>query len=111
MSPLMPPTKFRLNLTCSGADVVWKWLPWRTSWISKPKDFSSSESLCLSDTFNQVSAKTDKVWEEMWFEEFQDGGHAALGYQNGTILAIKVKMLKFSKGHNSGKHFWNFFKS
>ena len=29
------------------------------------------------------------VWEEMSFEEFQDGypgGH--LGYQNGTILAI-----------------------
>ena len=27
-----------------------------------------------------------KVWEEMSFEEFQDGGH--LGYRNGTILAI-----------------------
>ena len=26
------------------------------------------------------------VWEEMWFEEFQEGGH--LGYQNRTILAI-----------------------
>ena len=26
------------------------------------------------------------VWEEMWFEEFQDGGH--LGYWNRTILAL-----------------------
>ena len=29
------------------------------------------------------------VWEEMSFEEFQDGRHGDhLGYQNGTILAI-----------------------
>ena len=29
------------------------------------------------------------VWEEMLFEEFQDGGRGGhLGYQNGTILAI-----------------------
>ena len=29
------------------------------------------------------------LWEEMSFEEFQDGpGH--LGYQNGTILAILI---------------------
>ena len=29
------------------------------------------------------------VWEEMSFEEFQDGRHGGhLGYQNGTILAI-----------------------
>ena len=26
------------------------------------------------------------VWEEMWFEEFQNGSH--LGYWNRTILAI-----------------------
>ena len=38
---------------------------------------------------HQVSAQSDMVWEEMSFEEFQDGhrgGH--LGYQNGMILAI-----------------------
>ena len=29
------------------------------------------------------------VWEEMSFEEFQDGHHGGhLGYQKGTILAI-----------------------
>ena len=29
------------------------------------------------------------VWEEMPFEEFQDGHHGGyLGYQNGMILAI-----------------------
>ena len=29
------------------------------------------------------------VWEEMVFEEFQDGRHGGhLGYRNGTILAI-----------------------
>ena len=29
------------------------------------------------------------VWEEMSFEEFQDGVHGGhLGYQNGTALAI-----------------------
>ena len=29
------------------------------------------------------------VWEEMSFEEFQDGGHGGhLGYRNGMILAI-----------------------
>ena len=29
------------------------------------------------------------VWEEMSFEEFQDGHHGSrLGYWNGTILAI-----------------------
>ena len=33
-----------------------------------------------------MPAQSDTVWEEMLFEEFQDGGH--LGYQNGTILAI-----------------------
>ena len=28
------------------------------------------------------------VWEEMVFEEFQDGHGGHLGYRNGTILAI-----------------------
>ena len=29
------------------------------------------------------------IWEEMLFEEFQDGRHGRhFGYQNGTILAI-----------------------
>ena len=37
---------------------------------------------CLPSSFGQP----DTVWEEMWFEEVQDGGH--LGYWNRMILAI-----------------------
>ena len=33
-----------------------------------------------------VKFQLNPVWEEMSFEEFQDGHH--LGYRNGTILAI-----------------------
>ena len=36
-----------------------------------------------------VSTQSHMVWEEMSFEEFQDGHHEGhLGYWNGTILAI-----------------------
>ena len=48
-----------------------------------------SESLCHSDASHQVSAQSDMVPEEMFFEKFQDGhrgGH--LGYQNRKNLAI-----------------------
>ena len=38
---------------------------------------------CLPSSFRSIQLN---VWDEMSFEEFQDGGH--LGYQNGTILAI-----------------------
>ena len=38
---------------------------------------------CLLSSFGSIYLM---VWEEMSFEEFQDGGH--LGYRNGTILAI-----------------------
>ena len=41
-------------------------------------------NLCHCDGSIQLS-----VWEEMSFEEFQDGCHGGhLGYPNGTILAI-----------------------
>ena len=63
-----------------------RWQPWRPSWISERKDFSNSESLCHSDASHQVSAQSDLFWEEMSFEEIQDGGH--LGYRNRTTLAI-----------------------
>ena len=36
---------------------------------------SNSESLCHPDASHQVSSIQLTVWEEMWFEEFQDGGH------------------------------------
>ena len=56
------------------------------SWISEWKDFSNFESLSHCDASHQVSAQSDLVWEEMLFEEFQNGG--LLGHPNGTILAI-----------------------
>ena len=37
---------------------------------------------CLPSYFDSILLT---VWEEMSFEEFQDGRH--LGYRNGTILA------------------------
>ena len=41
---------------------------------------------CLSSSFDWIPLT---VWEEMSFEEFQDGRHGGhLGYQNGMILAI-----------------------
>ena len=41
---------------------------------------------CLPSSFGSIGPT---VWEEMSFEEFQDGHHGGhLGYRNGTILAI-----------------------
>ena len=55
---LMPPIKFRFNLTYgSGADVVSRfsrWPPWRPSWTAERNDFSNSEPLCHSDASHQV---------------------------------------------------------
>ena len=70
----MPSIKFRLNQTYSlGGDVVCRISKWPPSWISEQNDFSNSESLCHSDTSNQVSAQSDMVSEEMSFEESEDG--------------------------------------
>ena len=85
----MLPITFRLNPTYGfGGDVLRRisiWPLWQPFWISERNDFSNSESLCRSDASHQVSAQSDMVWEEMSFEEFQDGRH---GYRNETILAI-----------------------
>ena len=48
------------------------------SWILERNDFSNSESLCCSNASHQVSAQSDMVWEELSFEEFQDGMAAIL---------------------------------
>ena len=57
-------------------------------WPPIRNDFSNSESLCRSDDSHQVSIQL-MAWEEMSFEEFQDGRHGGhLGYWNTTILAI-----------------------
>ena len=84
----MPPIKFRLNLTFEEFQDGHHPPQW-PSWLSEWNDFSNFESLCHCDASHQVSVQSDRVWEEMLFEEFQDGhpgGH--LGFPNGTILAI-----------------------
>ena len=57
---LMPPIKFGMNPHYSfGEDVVWRisrWPPWQPSWMSNWNEFSSSESPCLPNASNQVSA-------------------------------------------------------
>ena len=67
-----------------------KMAPWRPSWLLERNDFSNSESLCPCDASRQNFGSIQlKFWEEMSFEEFQDGHYGSqLGYQNGTILAI-----------------------
>ena len=41
---------------------------------------------CLPSTFSSIGLT---VWEELLFEDFQDGRNGSyLGYRNGTILAI-----------------------
>ena len=69
----------------------------------------SFEFLCHCDASHQVSAQSDSVWEEMSFEEFQDGCRSShLGYQNGTILAISnlcvpvMLPIKFQLNRTSG---------
>ena len=40
----------------------------------------------IPSSFNSIKLR---IWEDMSFEEFQDGGPGShLGYRNGTILAI-----------------------
>ena len=57
--------------------------------FKKTDNFSNSESLslrCLQSSFDSIRPM---VWEEMSFEEFQDGRHDGhFGYLNGRILAI-----------------------
>ena len=61
----------------------------RPPWTAKRNNLSNSESLslqCLPSSFGSIQPK---VWEEMSFEEFQDGHHGShLGYQNRMIMAI-----------------------
>ena len=60
---------------------------WRLSWLSERTDSSNSESLCHCDVSHQVLAQSDTVWEEMSFEEFQEGRHGSHPRnRNGTIL-------------------------
>ena len=80
---LMPPIKW-LNLTYGlGGDVIWRISRWP---LLEWNNFSNSESLCHCDAAHQLAQSDLGFWEEMSFEEFQDGSH--FGYQNGMILGI-----------------------
>ena len=90
----MPPTKFWLNATYhSGADDVWRFSRWPTNgghiryqtriilafWISMSLP-------CLPSSLCSIHIK---VWEEMSFEEFQDGPHGGhLRCWNGMNLVL-----------------------
>ena len=39
----------------------------------EPNNFDDSDSLCHSDVSHQASAQSDTLWEEMSFEDLQDG--------------------------------------
>ena len=86
---LMPPTKFRLNLI-RVREQIWfqdfqdghQW----PSWIAEQNDFGNSESLCRANGNHQVSAQSDlRFGRRCPLKNFK---MAAIGYQNGTILAI-----------------------
>ena len=47
-------------------------------WLSQRNNFCISESPCHPSASNHVSAQSDYVWVEMWFQEFQDDDQ--LGY-------------------------------
>ena len=73
----------------SESDVAWRVSrlpPWPSSWILEMNDsailnFHSPQ--CLPSSFGSTWLT---LWEEMWSEEFQDGGH--LEHWNRRILAI-----------------------
>ena len=61
------------------SDVVWRVSrlpPWPPSWILKLNDLAilriSMSPRCLPSKFGSIWLT---FWEEMWFEEFQDGHH------------------------------------
>ena len=71
----MPPIKFWLNRTYRGGH-----LGYRNGAIL------AILNICV---IVMPPSSSDSVWEEMSFEEFQDGRHGGhLGYRNGTIVAI-----------------------
>ena len=61
---------------------------WRCCWkiFKKADNFSNSEFLSLRCLPLSLGSIGPMVWEEMSFEEFQDGGH--IGHANKMILAI-----------------------
>ena len=89
----MPPTKFGLNMTGFQSRCgfkIFKMATQVTIFISRTERFwqfwISMLLRCFPSSFSSIQLM---VWEEMLFEEFQDGRHGGhLGYQKRTILAI-----------------------
>ena len=76
----------QITFSNSESDVVSRLPPWPSSWILELND-----SAILNLHFTPMPPIKFlptwlTVWEEMWFQEFQDGGH--LGHWNRRILAI-----------------------
>ena len=72
----------------SESNVAWrasKLPPWPPSWKLELNNFSNSESPCHPMPPSSFGSIWLKVWEEMWFKEFQ---HGCLWYHNKMILAI-----------------------
>ena len=107
---LMPPIKFWLNLTNGLGDVVLgisRWPPWWPSWILEWNDFSNSESLYCSDVSSFGSIRLT-VWEELSFEEFQDGRlPLSLSTIQLMVLEKMSKMWKASDGWMTDNSPWH----
>ena len=70
----MPPNKFQLNpIYGLGGDVVCRFSTRRPSWISEQNVFINYISPCGPNASHQVWAQSDRVQEQMWFQDFQDG--------------------------------------
>ena len=74
------------------SDVVWRISrlpPWPPSWVLKLSYLAILNLMsppCLLSSFGSIWLM---LWEEIWFEEFQDSRHGDhLGYQNRMIVAI-----------------------
>ena len=78
------------------SDDVWRvsrLLSWPPSWKLELNDFSNSEFPCLPTSFSSIWLT---VWENMWFQKFQDGCHCShLGYHLHHLHNITMPPIKF----------------
>ena len=81
----MPPTKFQLNLTYGLGEMSFEEFQDRFHLGYRKRTILAILSLCVTVMPPMKLAQSDKVLEEMLYDEFQDG---RLGYRNGTNLVI-----------------------
>ena len=84
--------KFWLNPTRGlGTDVlwrIWRWPPWRPSWISEQNYFSNSESLCCCNASHHVLAQSHlRFGRRCRLKYFKMAAMAAI-LEIGTILTF-----------------------